>query len=258
MTNIQFLEIIAYFYWKHKGLNPLINRNRAEFRILHFLYGIYFRNACYIKFVVTFLCRDKSPLFRTDDHPKEGKVMKKVITFTVALMLLCSASGLAETDARETITMLGSFSITHDKLPEGYTVKISKNSEMEYEATIVSPEAGKPYYVLSMNFSDEWYGINTLNDATTDDINAVKNSFYEVQEMDDGDIVFEEAKTGEGTPLLIAKGNDGSFGAVFTIYMSHEIEIDVFHADDNKKVTDDEINTVIAFLTNIKFTPIKK
>lgn len=185
--------------------------------------------------------------------------MKKIIAFALSLMLMLGCvTALAEAAEKQAITMLGAFSITTDKLPEGYTVNITKNSEMEYEAIIASPEAGKPYYLLVMNFSDEWDGVNTLDDATEEDLKAVKDDFYEVTELDDGDITFEEGKTGEGTPLLIAKSADGSFGAVYTIYMSHEIEVDIFHAEDDVQVTEDEINAVIAFLTNMQFTPVEK
>ena len=109
-----------------------------------------------------------------------------------------------------------------------------------------------------MNFSDEWDGVKTLDDATEDDIREVKESFYEVMELDDGDITFEDGKTVEGTPLLIARTVDGSFGAVYAIYNSHEIEVDIYHAEENEPVTDAEIDAVVAFLTSVQFTPIEK
>ena len=181
--------------------------------------------------------------------------MKKAIALILSLMLLlCCVSALAEAEEKETITMPGGFTITTDKLPEGFTMNVEKSTDMEYEARITSSEAGKPYYILLMYFSDEWDGVNTLADATAEDIAEVKDSFYEVTELDDGDILFEDGKTGEGTPLLIARAADGSFGAVYAIYMSHEIEVDIFHEDD-AQVTDEEVQTVVTFLTNIQFTP---
>ena len=185
--------------------------------------------------------------------------MKKIIALALSLMLLLGCvSALAEAADKQTITMLGAFTITTDKLPEGYTVNVIKNSEMEYEALITSPEAGKPDYILQMNFNDEWDGVNTLDDVSEEDMKAIRDSFYEVTELDDGDITFEDAKTGEGTPLLIAKAADGSFGAVYTIYKSHEIEVDFYHAEEENLVTEDEFNTVITFLTNVQFTPVEK
>ena len=185
--------------------------------------------------------------------------MKKIIALALSLMLLLGCvSALAEAADKQTITMLGAFTITTDKLPEGYKVNVFKNSEMEYEALITSPEAGKPDYILQMYFNDEWDGVNTLDDVSEEDMKAIKDDFYEVTELDDGDITFEDAKTGEGTPLLIAKAADGSFGAVYTIYKSHEIEVDFYHAEEENLVTEDEFNTVITFLTNVQFTPVEK
>jgi len=185
--------------------------------------------------------------------------MKKIIALALSLMLLLGCvSALAETADKQTITMLGAFTITLDKLPEGYKVNVIKNSEMEYEAIITSPEAGKPDYVLTMNFNDEWEGVKTLDDVSEEDMKAIKDSFYEVTEQDDGDITFENGKTGEGTPLLIAKAADGSFGAVYTIYKGHEIEVDFYHVEEENLVTDEEFNTVITFLTNVQFTPVEK
>ena len=75
------------------------------------------------------------------------------------------------------------------------------------------------------------------------------------QLQDDGDIIFEDAKTGLGTPVLVAKAADGSFGAIYTIYMSHEIEVDIFPGTGAEAVTDEDVNTVLAFLTDIDFVP---
>ena len=71
------------------------------------------------------------------------------------------------------------------------------------------------------------------------------------------EIIFEDGKTGEGTPLLIAKAVDGSFAAVYTIYMSHEIEVDAIHLNDDP-MTDAEIDAIVKFLTDVQFTPVEK
>ena len=85
---------------------------------------------------------------------------------------------------------------------------------------IQSPEAGKPNMILYMCFNDAWEGVKTLADATEEDMEAVKQDFYEVLEFDDGDLTFEDAKTGEGTPVLIVKSVDGDFGAAYAVYRS--------------------------------------
>lgn len=185
--------------------------------------------------------------------------MKKIIALALSLMLLLGCvSALAEAAEKDTITMLGAFSIKHDKLPEGYTVRVRENSEMKYDAIITSADAAKPDLELTIEFSEEWADVKTLDDASPEDIALVKDSFYEWTEMDEGEIEFEDAKTGTGTPLLIAKATDGNFAAVYTVYMSHDIEVYIYHSDETIPVTDEEINTVIKFLTDIEFVPVEK
>ena len=184
--------------------------------------------------------------------------MKKMIALVLCLaMLLGCVSAVAETAAKESITMLGAFSIQYDKLPEGYVLTETVNNEMKYAALITSAQAGKPIYMLSIEFNDAWDGVNTLADVSAEDMEAVKEDFYNVVEMDDGEISFEDGKTGLGTPLLIAKAVDGSFGAVYTIYMSHEIEVDFFR-DGDEQVTEEDFNTIIKFLTDVDFVPVEK
>jgi hypothetical protein len=186
--------------------------------------------------------------------------MKKIIALALSLMLLLGCvSALAESAEKGSVTMLGAFTIEYDQIPDGYKLaRPTKNSEMEYEAMIQSPEVGKPNMILLMAFNDEWEGVETLADATEEDIAAVKQDFYDVLEFDDGDLIFEDGKTGEGTPIMIVKSVDGDFGAVYTIYKGHEIEIDIFPEGEEDKVTDELFAGLNNFLTNVKFTPIEK
>lgn len=184
--------------------------------------------------------------------------MKKIIALALSLMMLLGCvSAVAETAEKQTITMMDAFTVTYDKLPEGYTMNVQADTPMGFAAVIVSEDATKPQIVLSMAFSDAWYGVNSLTDATEDDIAAVKQDFYDVTEMNDGDITFEDAQTGLGTPLLIAKGANGAFAAVYTIYMSHEIEVDIFPGSQaTDGVTDEDVARMVQFLTDVEFTPI--
>ncbi len=184
--------------------------------------------------------------------------MKKIIALALSLMLLLGCVSALADGEKETVTMLGAFSIKYDKLPEGYKLNIVKNTDMEFFADIHSAEAGKPFYVLLMNFSDEWTGVDTLADATEQDMLELKESFYEQLELDDGDITFEDGKTAEGTPILIARGVDGCFAGVYALYKGHEIEVDMYPSDDAEAVTEEEINRMIDLVTNIQFTEPEK
>ena len=102
--------------------------------------------------------------------------MKKIIALALSLMLLLGCvSALAEgSDQKGSVTMLGAFTIEFNEIPDGYTLsRPTKNSEMEYEAMIQSPEAGKPNMILYMCFNDAWEGVKTLADATEEDMEAV-------------------------------------------------------------------------------------
>lgn len=186
--------------------------------------------------------------------------MKKIIALALSLILLIGCvSAVAETAEKGTVTMLKAFTIEYNHLPDGYQLsRPTVNSEMEYRALIQSPEAGKPTMELVMAFNDEWEGVNTLADASAEDIDAVKQDFYDVLEFDDGDLIFEDAKTDEGTPLIVVKSIDGSFGAVYAIYHGHEIEIDVWPIGEEDAVTDELISNLISFLSSVKFNPIEK
>jgi len=179
--------------------------------------------------------------------------MKKIIALALSLMMILGCvSALAEGE-KETLTVIGAFDIKYSSLPEGYTMEVAESNGTYYSATIAPKDPTKPVLSLQIEFNDSLDGVNKLTDATPEDMAAIKQSFYEIAELDEGDIIFEETTTGHGTPLLIAKTKDGSIAAVYTIYMSHEIEIDMFFADGKTPVTDEHVKAVVDFLTDVEF-----
>jgi hypothetical protein len=185
--------------------------------------------------------------------------MKKIIALALSLMLLLGcASAPAESADTDTLTMMGAFEIKYKALPEYYSLNVGSNNDMEFTARIIPSDDSRPWMFLYIGFSDEWDGVNTLADATEEDMAAVKDSFYEVTELNEGDILFEDGETGLGTKLLIARDKDGSFAAVYAIYMSHEIEVDLYPSGENGTISDEDVNTVIAFLTDVEFIPLEK
>lgn len=185
--------------------------------------------------------------------------MKKIIALALSLMMLLTcAAAFAEAADKQTVTMTGSFSVKYNKLPEYYTMKVLHQDENTFAAEIESSDASKPILVLSMAYSDEWAEVKTLADASEEDIAAVKDDFYAVTELDEGDLIFDYAETGLGTKLLVARSKDGEAGAIYCIYMGYEIEVDMFPGADKKPITDDDLKTVITFLTDIEFTPAEE
>ena len=184
--------------------------------------------------------------------------MKRIFALALSLiMLLGCFSALAETAEQDTLTMIGAFSVKYPKLPGYYSITVVENNDMSYKAMILPKESGKPILLLTMAFNDEWEGVNTLAEVSEEDMAVLKADFYAVTELDDGEIVFEDGQTDAGIPLLIARAADGSFGAVYTIYMSHEIEVDVFPGGGKEAVSDEDVNTVLAFLNSVEFAPLE-
>jgi uncharacterized protein YcfL len=184
--------------------------------------------------------------------------MKKIVALFLSLMMLAGCAALAETAEKETLTMQGAFDIKYSKLPDYYTMDVKTDTEMEFTARIHSEDASKPTLDLIVCFNDEWYGVDSLAQATEEDLQAVQQDFYDVMELDDGDLTFTDGQTGLGTPLMIVKEKEGAFAAVYSIYLSHEIEVDIFPHDEGGTVTDADVDAVIAFLTDVEFVPVEK
>ena len=184
--------------------------------------------------------------------------MKKIIVLALSVMMLltCAAAYAGEAE-KQSVTMAGAFSISYDKLPEYYTLEKVHDDELQFTALIRSTDAAKPNMILDISFSDEWAGIDTLADVTEQDILELQEDFYRVTELDAGDLVFSDAETGMGTKLMVARDKDGSMGAVYCIYKGHEVEIDLFPGAAGNPVTEEDIQTVIRFLTDIEFTPLE-
>lgn len=184
--------------------------------------------------------------------------MKKIVALALSvMMLLTCAAAFAEAAEKQTVTMAGAFSVSYDKLPEYYTLTKVQDDEMRFTALIESSDETKPAMILDICFNDAWSGIDTLADATEQDILEVEQDFYLVTEMDEGDLTFSEAETGMGTKLLVAMDKYGTLGAVYCIYKGHEIEIDIFPGAAGNPVTEEDVQTVIQFLTDIEFKPVE-
>ena len=181
--------------------------------------------------------------------------MKKIIALALSLiMILTCAAAFAETAEKEAITMAGAFTVSYSKLPEYYTMIKLADSSDNFAVMFESADADKPVMYLTIAFNDQWADIKTMADLTEEDLDAIKEDFYKVTELNDGDLVFSDAVTGAGTKLLVTRDKDGTAGAVYCIYMGFEIEIDMFPGSAGKSVTEEDIQKVIQFLTDIEFT----
>ena len=184
--------------------------------------------------------------------------MKKIIALVLSLMmLLICAAAMAETAEKEDMGVLKvnkAFNIKYSKLTNGYEVNIQSQNDMTIIANIVTKDKTLPRMNLAIAFNDEWGETERLNDVSEEDMEEIKDSFFE--EYDE--IEFDMKETALGTKLLIAKVPGGQDAYVYTIYLGHEIEIHLVPGDEQVELTDEDIERVVAFLGDMEFVPAEE
>ena len=188
--------------------------------------------------------------------------MKKIIALLLGLTLLLGCAALAEDAGKETLGTLnvnGAFQIK-GQIPEGYRLSILDADNTNIHALISREEADKPQMTLSIAFNDLFTGEDgtamRLNDVDAEGIEAIKASFLEQIP----DAAFEDAETALGTRLLVVKGHvdeNSSVVVIYSVYASYEIELVAvmgMNAGD-VDLTEDQVQTIIDFLTNLDFVP---
>lgn len=186
--------------------------------------------------------------------------MKKVMAVLLSLALLLGCAAVAETAEKEEIGKVGSVDIygafsLKCRIPEGYRFVIEDQDTTGLSAKLASEEAGKPEVFLTIAFNEEWAGVERLNDATEEDMEAIRESFLEV---DDG-LVFEERETAYGTKLLVVRKLDEegniTFEDVYTNYKGYEIEF-VMYPAEGTFLTEENTGMMVDFLGGMDFVPV--
>ena len=184
--------------------------------------------------------------------------MKKIIAVVLSLvMLLTCAAALAEAEAeQESLGVLkvpGAFDIRYSPLPDGYTINVYTQNDMMILANIYTPDPKLPGMGLRISFDDEWDGTERLNDVSDEDLEAIKDSFYIVAD----EMTFDIKETAAGTKLLTVLVAGGQDAYVYTIYKSHELEIQLVPGSEQDELTAADIDRVVAFLSDMQFVPIE-
>ena len=186
--------------------------------------------------------------------------MKRIIALILSLMMVltCAAAFAEETAGAEKaqlgkLTVNHAFDIKYGDLPDGYTMKQVINNESEITALIEGE--GKPLMILSISFDDSSFAeVERLNDVTEEQMNYLKSTWTEELQ----NVTFDTAETAYGTQLLIAtvSFDDGSMiSSIFTIYKGYNIEIAILPIDQNP-VTQENIDAVVKFLSDMDFVPV--
>ena len=184
--------------------------------------------------------------------------MKKIIALVLCLMMvLTCAAAMAEAEAEKeslgVLKVIGAFDIKYSPLPNDYKVNVYMQNDMTLIANITTSKAELPQMGLIIAFNDEWADTERLNDVSEEDMEAIKDSFFE--EYDE--VEFDIKETKSGTKLLIAKIPGGREAYVYTIYKGHELEMEIVPGAEEEALTDADIERVVAFLSDTDFVPVE-
>ena len=180
--------------------------------------------------------------------------MKKVLAllFCLALMLGCAAvAETAEKTYLATVDMNGAFKL-QCALPEGYGIEEIESNEATYIAMFKADES-RPLLTLSIAYNELYSDVFRMNDLDAETLAQIEDSF---KAEDDVEITYTE--TAYGTKLMVVKEADGSADYVdfYSVYLGYEIEIVVVAQDENG-LTDEQIQMVIDFLSELDFVEAK-
>ncbi len=184
----------------------------------------------------------------------EVQDMKKMLIILLCVVLSIGGSALAENNAKThmgTVNMNGMFEL-HCSLPEAYTLSEIDNTEMQYTGVLSTENSQKPMMYISIAFDDLLAEVGRLNDLDEESLEKIEATFREENEVD---ISYRE--TAHGTKLMMVKEiEDGvSFVDFYTIYKGYEVEIVLIPGAEaeNQELTEDQIQMVIDFLSDLDF-----
>ncbi|MBO7661959.1 MAG: hypothetical protein J6U01_01150 [Clostridia bacterium] len=183
--------------------------------------------------------------------------MKKIIALVLSLvMLLTCAAALAETqkESMGTLRVEKAFDIKYSALPEDYALTIITQNNMTILASIKSKDAALPRMNLSIVFNDEWADTEKLNDVVEEDMQAIKDSFYDEY----SELTFDTKETEQGTQLLVVTVPSGQEAYVYTIFKGHEIEMQILPGTEQEALTDADVERVVKFLGDLEFVPVEE
>lgn len=183
--------------------------------------------------------------------------MKKLIALVLSLTLLLACAAASAEGGKESMGVIKvqkAFDIRFSPLPDGYTLSIEEQNEMQIIAVIESSRKDLPKMRLAISFYEPWANTERLNDVSEEDIQAIKDSFL----VEYPELEFGFRDTNAGTKLLTVQAPSGLEAYIFTIYKGHEIEIQITVGPEQEKLTDADIDRVVAFLSDVDFVPVNE
>jgi len=182
--------------------------------------------------------------------------MKKLIAITLCLaMLLGCTAACAETAEKTnigTVTVNGAFE-ARCVLPEGYTMETEVGENGGLFSLISSSDAAKPVLMLSIMFDEMYADVGKLNELDDEALAYIESTF-----TDEYDVEFSYTETAHGTKLMVVKEKNGEFADIYTIYQGYEFEFVLLPTPEGgaESLTDEQIQLVIEFLSNLDLVPL--
>ena len=152
-----------------------------------------------------------------------------------------------------TLNVNGEF-LLQGKIPEGYKLQVISARNTKIIAALVAEDESRPQMLLTVAFDEMFASVERMNDLSAEEIETLKASFTDMNEVE-----FSEAETAAGTKLLIARetGSDEDFVSIISLYNGYSVEFvlspNPYAAD--QKLTDEQIQAGISFLSALEFIP---
>ena len=184
--------------------------------------------------------------------------MKKIVALLLCLALTLGCAAMAETAEKEyqELTIVGKFTAKWIT-PQGYSViDVQSGDDGHMIAAFVPDEenAGKPMMIVSIAPDELLWEVKRLNDLDDAALAQIEATFREEDEVD-----ISYMETAYGTKLMVIKETKDSVDYVdfYTIYLGYEIELVLTQTEEmaGTSITDEQIATVIQFLSDLVFEP---
>ena len=191
--------------------------------------------------------------------------MKKIISFALclALVVITCAAAWAETTedkAYNDLDVSGNF-IVKWVCPEGYEMIEVQPDDGDGGFTVMAlypmeDNTGKPVMMIAIAPDELYAEVQRLNDLDDEALAEIEATFREEDEVE---ITYME--TAYGTKIMVIKEVKDvvDFVDFYTIYLGYEIEMVLTQPEElaNTSITDEQIATVIQFLSDMDFVPVE-
>ena len=190
--------------------------------------------------------------------------MKKIISFALCLALIISCAAARaesmENKSYNELAVSGNF-IVKWVCPEGYEMTELQPDDGDGGLTVMAlipteDAAGKPGMMISIAPDELLAEVQRLNDLDDEALAKIEATF---RDEDVVEITYME--TAYGTKIMVIKEVKDVVDYVdfYTIYLGYEIEMVLTQPEESfgTPITDEQIATVIQFLSDMEFMPVE-